>query len=111
MQGVYAVAAATVSARSHELAVRSALGAPHRLLAWNVTRGLVFAVVVGAASGVGVALELRPLLKHWLGPTAIRQAEPMAVAIALLAVAAAVGCYIPARAAARANPAELLRQG
>ncbi|MGH8402058.1 MAG: ABC transporter permease, partial [Gammaproteobacteria bacterium] len=38
VQGVYAVAAGTVAARGHELAVRSALGAHPGRLAWNVTR-------------------------------------------------------------------------
>jgi len=111
VQGVYAVAAATVATRMHEIAVRSALGAPASRLAWNVTRQLVLAVLVGAGFGVAAALDLRPLLKQWLGPTAVYQAEPIAVAVLLLALAAAVACYFPARAAARANPAEVLRQG
>jgi putative ABC transport system permease protein len=111
IQGVYAVAAATVSARRHELAVRSALGALPNRLAWNATRELLLAVVVGAGFGVIAALDLRPLLAHWLGPAAIWQTEPIAAAVVLLALAGAAGCYLPARAAARANPAEVLRQG
>jgi putative ABC transport system permease protein len=111
VQGVYAVAATTVSARVHELAVRSALGAPPGRLAWNVTRQLLIAVIVGSGLGVASSLELQPLLKHWLGPEAVWHVQPIAVAVALLVLAAAAGCYIPARAAARANPAEVLRQG
>ena len=111
VQGVYAVAAATVAARGHELAVRSALGAAAGRLAWNVTRELVLAVVVGAGLGAAASLDLQPLLGHWLGPLAGRQAEPIAAAVALLALAAAAGCYLPARAAARTNPSEALRQG
>lgn len=111
VQGVYAVAAATVSARRHELAVRSALGALPNRLAWNVTRELLLAVIVGAGLGVIAAVDLRPLLAHWLGPTAVWQTEPIIAAVALLALAATAGCYFPARAAARANPAEVLRQG
>jgi predicted permease len=111
VQGVYAVAAATVSARRHELAVRSALGAFPNRLAWNVTRELLLAVIVGAGFGVITALDLRSLLVHWLGPEAVWQVEPIAAAIVLLVLAAAAGCYLPARAAVRANPAEVLRQG
>src|SRR5690348_737603 len=111
IQGVYAVAAATVSARTHELAVRCALGAPPGRLAWNVTRDLVLAVLVGATIGVLASLDLRPLLAHWLGPVAVWQAEPIAAAVVLLVLAAAIGCYVPARAASRANPADVLRQG
>lgn len=111
VQGVYAVAAATVAARRRELAVRCALGASPGQLAWSMTRELVVAVIAGAGVGVLVALDLRPVLKQWLGPTAVWQAEPIAIAVVLLALAAAAGCYIPALAAARANPAEVLRQG
>ncbi|HEV2289147.1 MAG TPA: ABC transporter permease [Candidatus Acidoferrales bacterium] len=111
VQGVYAVAAATVAARRHELAVRSALGALPGRLAWNVTRELLLAVIAGVALGAVASLDLRPVMQHWLGPVAVWQAEPIAIGIVLLVLAAAVGCYIPARAAARANPVEILRQG
>ena len=111
VQGVYAVAAATEAMRRHELAVRTALGAPPSQLVWNVTRELVLAVLVGAVLGIGAALNLRPLLQRWLGLTAVWQVGPIAVAVVLLTLAAAAGCYFPARAATRANPAEVLRQG
>jgi putative ABC transport system permease protein len=111
VQGVYAVAAGTVAARSHELAVCSALGALPSQMAWNVTRDLVLAVTVGAMLGVGVALALRPVLEQWLGATAALQLPATAVAVVLLGLAAAAGCWFPARAAMRTNPAEALRQG
>jgi predicted permease len=111
IQGVYAVAAGTVAARGHELAVRSALGALPSQLTWNVTREMLLAVMVGSGLGVAATLEMQPLMKRWLGPMAVWQAEPIAVAVVLLALAAAAGGYVPARAASRANPAEVLRQG
>jgi putative ABC transport system permease protein len=111
VQGVYAVAAGIVAARGHELAVRSALGALPGGLAWNATRGPLLAVIVGAGFGVAASLDLRPLLEKWLGPTAVWQGEPIAIAVVLLALAAAAGCYFPARAATRTNPAEALREG
>jgi putative ABC transport system permease protein len=111
IQGVYAVAAATASARRHELAVRATLGALPGRLVWNLTRDLVLAVIVGAALGVAVSLELRPVLAHWLGSIVVWEAEPIIAAVLLMALAAAAGCYFPARSAARANPADVLRQG
>jgi ABC-type antimicrobial peptide transport system permease subunit len=61
--------------------------------------------------GIAAALDLRSVLQHWLGPKAVWQVEPIAAAIALLLLAAAAGCYFPARAATRANPADVLREG
>lgn len=110
IQGVYAVASATAAARQHELAVRAALGAPTGRLAWDVTRELALAAVVGAGFGVALALGLQPVFEQWLGPMVTRQAEPIVVAVMLLTLAAAVGCYVPARTAARANPVEVLRR-
>jgi predicted permease len=111
VQGVYAVAAGTVAARSNELAVCSALGALPSQMAWKVTRGLILAVTAGATLGVGGALGLRPLLEQWLGGTAAWQLLAIVAAVLLLAMAAAAGCWFPARAAMRTDPVELLRQG
>jgi len=111
IQGVYAVAAATVVARRHELAVRLALGAQPRQLVWNLTREVVLAVVIGSGFGVAAALELRPLLQRWLGPMAVWEPEPIVAAVFMLALAASAGCYFPARAGVRVNPIETLRQG
>ena len=111
IQGVYASAAGTVAARRHDLAVRSALGVPPEGLAWTVTRESVLAVLLGALLGAAAAVELGPVLEQWLGPIGLRLAEAIAVAVVLMGLAATAGCYIPARAAMRADPAELLRQG
>jgi putative ABC transport system permease protein len=108
---VYAVASGTVVARGHELAVRSALGGLPSQIAWNVTRGVVLAVTAGATLGVGATLGLRQVLEQWLGATAAWQLPAIAVAVVLLGLAAAAGCWFPARAAMRADPVELLRQG
>ena len=111
VQGVYAVAAATTSARRHEFAVRSVLGAPRGRLIWNATRDLVLAVAVGSALGIAAALELWPVLEQWLGSAAIWHTGPIALAVLVLMTAAAAGCYLPARAAVRINPADVLRLG
>ncbi len=111
VQGVYAVAAGTVAARSHELAVCSALGALPGQTAWNVTRGLILAVMAGAGLGAAATIGLRPILSPWLGAPAAWQLPAIAAAVVLLAMAAAAGCWFPARAAMRTDPVELLRQG
>lgn len=109
VQGVYAVAAATVAARSHELAVRCALGANPARLAWNATREMVMAIIVGTGLGVTAGLDVGRLLGRWLGPLVYGQVTPLIVAVVLLGFAAAAGCYIPVRIATRSNPIDVLR--
>jgi putative ABC transport system permease protein len=111
VQGVYAVAAGSVAARSHELAVCSALGALPGQMAWTVTRGLTLAVTAGAGLGVAATLGLQPVLSPWLDAPSAWEMPAIAVAFVLLAMAAAAGCWFPARAAMRMDPVELLRQG
>jgi ABC-type antimicrobial peptide transport system permease subunit len=110
VQGVYAFAAGTVTERTHDLAVRSALGASQGRLIWNVTGELVLSVLAGSVCGVAAVFELQPLLGRLIGTTGEWQTQPIVIAVLLLALAAAAGCYFPARAAMRANPIEALRQ-
>jgi predicted permease len=110
VQGVYAFAAGTVTERTHDLAVRSALGASQGRLIWNVTGELVLSVLAGSVCGVAAVFELQPLLGRLIGTTGEWQTQPIVIAVLLLALAAAAGCYFPARAAIRANPIEALRQ-
>jgi ABC-type lipoprotein release transport system permease subunit len=56
-------------------------------------------------------VALRPLLRQWLGSSAAWQMQAIGVAVVFLAVAAAAGCWFPARAAMRTDPVELLRRG
>ena len=111
VQGAYALAAGTVTARRHELAVRAALGAPPGRLVWDITRELVLSVLLGAGLGVVAVFELRPLLVRLVGETTAWPTQPIIIAVMLLAMAAALGCYTPARAAMRTNPIDVLRQG
>lgn len=85
-------------------AVRSALGADAGMLARNVTGGVLAAVIFGSGIGLAVMLELQPLIKKWLGPGTGWEVEPIAVASVLLALAAAAGCYFPARSAIALTP-------
>jgi ABC-type lipoprotein release transport system permease subunit len=111
VQGVYAVATGTAASRGHELAVRSALGASPARLVWHMTRELTMALLIGAASGHAAAVTARSVVEQWLGTPDVRQGELTAIATVALGLMAAVGCYLPTRAAVRTNPTDLLRQG
>jgi len=107
--GVYGVTAYGVAERTHEIGVRVALGAPQgRVLRMLFRRGLT-TVAIGLALGMFPAFALARLMASavWgVGPTtpATLTAIPL-----LLAAAAALAIWIPARRALRVDPLAALR--
>jgi putative ABC transport system permease protein len=107
--GIYGVNAYAVVQRTHEIGVRMALGA---------TSGDVIRDVIGqgmrlTAMGIGIgilgALAIASLLKSVLvGISATDPITLFSVAV-LLAIVAALACFIPARKATRIDPAVALR--
>lgn len=107
--GLYGVMAYAVSQRTREFGVRLALGASPRELARMVVRQGARTAAVGIAIGIVVTLLLtRGLGSFLFGVSAADPATYAAVAI-LLAIVAMLACYIPARRAARVDPAVTLR--
>ncbi|HKN67954.1 MAG TPA: ABC transporter permease [Gemmatimonadaceae bacterium] len=109
MIGLYGVIAYVVALRTRELGVRIALGAQPSAVATMVTsQGLA---LCGAGVAIGLVLVvlggrfLRSLLFE-VGP-----ADPVALGTTVLIIVgfALVASWIPARRAARVNPAEALR--
>jgi ABC-type antimicrobial peptide transport system permease subunit len=107
--GIYGVIAYTVTQRARELGIRMALGARQGdILSLMVGQGLRMTLV-----GVGVGLVLS-LALGWLLSTllyGIKTHDPLTfVAVAALLVAVAlVATWLPARRAARVDPAVTLR--
>ena len=107
--GLYGVIAYSVSQRTREIGVRIALGAQRSTVYGMILKEAgwltLFGVAAGAVGSVGAGLLMRKLLfgvRSWDVSTLI------AVAV-VLAVAAGVASYLPARRAARVNPVEALR--
>jgi ABC-type antimicrobial peptide transport system permease subunit len=102
--GVYGVIAAIVRQRTHEIGVRLALGAQAHDVRWMVLKhGLVLGGV-----GVAVGITIAAIATRSLGAVlyGVSPTDPLTIAVAsgtLLAVAA-LGCWIPARAATRVDP-------
>ncbi|MQA88703.1 MAG: FtsX-like permease family protein [Gemmatimonas sp.] len=108
--GLFGVVSGSVTRRSHEVAVRLALGAAHgRVLRLVVREGMVL-VFLGLLIGApGVLLAARIIGGVLVGISPFDPPTLGAVAIGLALVALAA-CYIPARRVAGIEPARLLRQ-
>jgi predicted permease len=107
--GLYGVIAYSVSQRTREIGVRMALGAQrasvYRLILNEAGRLIVVGVIFGLAGSVGAAMLMRKLLfgvPPWDAPT-------LAVVAIVLAAAAMLASYIPARRAASVSPVDALR--
>jgi putative ABC transport system permease protein len=107
--GIYGVMAYVVGQRTHEIGVRMALGARgNQVLREVVARGMRPAVV-GLAAGLAGALALTGVLSKLLyGVSATDPLTFVGVAVVLAAVALLAN-WIPARRAARVDPAIALR--
>jgi predicted permease len=107
--GIYAVLAYTVERRRREIGVRMALGAEKRhVLGLVVGNGMVIALV-GIGVGLAGAFALTRVLEGMLFGVTATDPVAFAATAAGLAAVALLACYIPARRAARIDPAVALR--
>jgi putative ABC transport system permease protein len=108
--GIYGVISYSVAQRTHEIGIRSALGAGGgRLLRLVLGQGMALAVG-GLALGCAGSLGLRRLLETLLFGVGARDPLTMAASAGLLACVALAACYIPARRAAKLDPLVALRE-
>jgi ABC-type antimicrobial peptide transport system permease subunit len=107
--GVYGVMAQLARGRRREIGIRVALGAPIAGVQWLVLRrglGLALAgIAIGLAMSAGAGRAVRAML---FGVTPSDPITLATVAI-VLAAAALVASWLPARQAARVDPTETLR--
>jgi predicted permease len=107
--GIYSVMSYAVTRRTHELGIRSALGASRREIVALVLRQGMRPAMIGMAAGLVAALALTRLMANLL--YGVRPADPatlVAVTVLLGAIALAA-CYIPARRATAVDPVVALR--
>lgn len=107
--GVYGLLSYTVAQREREIGIRMALGArSSQILALVVGQGAAL-VGVGILIGVGAATASRRLLESYLYGIADSDLLTFLLAPLVLAAAALVACWFPARRAVRVDPVRMLR--
>jgi predicted permease len=108
--GIYGVLAYLTGQRVPEIGVRIALGAGRREVVWLVLRQSLGMIFVGIAVGAVAALAAGRVLQRLVEEMQPAQASTFAVMISLLAAAALLASYVPARRASRIDPITALRQ-
>src|SRR5262245_6913638 len=107
--GLYAVISQSVNQRMREMAIRAAMGASGsrlwRLMFFQGMRRFAIGLVIGLALSFAVGGALRSLL------VGVSPRDPVTslVVVSVLTIVAALACGLPARRAARSDPAALLR--
>ena len=107
--GIYGVISFAVAQRTREIGIRVALGADRgAVLRLVVGQGAAVAVV-GLVLGLAASLVATRVLRALLFDVTPTDPPTLITVVALLALAALVACWIPARRAARLQPAAALR--
>jgi predicted permease len=108
--GMYGVISYAVTRRTHEFGIYIALGARRSMVLSMVIREGLILAVVGIVAGVGCAIGCTRLLSGLLFGVAPTDPMTFAAIILLMAAAAVIACYLPARRATRVDPIIALRQ-
>ena len=107
--GLYGVVAYSVAQRTAEIGVRLALGATPSNVMGAIVRDTVTLAAAGIAVGIPTALVAGRLLIGFLYELTPRDPMTFAAAAVTLIAAAAIAAALPARRAARVDPALALR--
>jgi predicted permease len=107
--GMFGVLAFQVARRTNELGVRMALGASRRTMMGLVLRDVAVMVVAGVSIGAGVALMLTGLARKIVFGLTPTDPGVFVVAASVLALAAVLAGWLPARRASRVDPLVALR--
>ena len=108
--GIYGVLAYLTGQRVPEIGIRIALGARPKSVMWLVLRQSLGMIVVGVAIGTAAALAAGRVLQQLVQGMQAIEISTFAITIPVLAFAALLASFVPARRASRVDPVIALRQ-
>jgi hypothetical protein len=107
--GIYGVISHLVGERTHEIAIRMALGAERRDVSRMVLRDGAKMALAGVALGLVAALGLTRLMTSMLFGVSAHDPVTVVGVMSLLTLVTFAACSIPARRATRVDPVVALR--
>jgi predicted permease len=107
--GLYASVSRAVDERTHEIGVRTALGATLRDVRALVLASAAAPVTLGLVTGLVASFAVNASLASGLVRVSAGDPTTLIVAAVVLVVSAMLGCVVPARRAARVDPVIALR--
>ena len=107
--GIYGVMAFSVAQRSHEIALRMALGSSRNRLVGLVLKEGILLACIGLCIGLVGAYFIGRAMRTMLFGVGAMDISAFATVGLILLFAALLACYLPARRAASANPMDALR--
>jgi putative ABC transport system permease protein len=107
--GLFSLLSYFVSQRTHELAVRVALGAQHRDISSLVLGQGAVLLLAGIGLGLIASFICTRFFSSLLFGVGATDPWTFLTTPALLAFVAVLACYVPARRAAKVDPSEALR--
>ncbi len=108
--GLFGVLSQSVSQRSRELAVRTALGASRGAVVAVALRQMAVATIAGLAIGLAASAALSNNLTPFIYGVSTLDWLSFGVAPLVLIVTGAVACIVPARRVALTDPVRVLRE-
>jgi putative ABC transport system permease protein len=107
--GIYGVMSFTVTQRTREVGIRMALGADRESVVRMIVRQGFELATLGMVTGLAIAYFGTQLMSRLLFGIPPRDVVTFGGAGAVLALAALLACWVPARRATRVAPMEALR--
>lgn len=107
--GLYGVLAYLVGMRTREIGIRIALGLAPSRATWMILREGEAIVVAGAAGGLAAFVAFAKLLRSLTFGVSVVDGRALAGAVCVVLAVATLATWLPARRAARIDPADTLK--